>query len=66
MQMYDTFQMPQGLRKDPASVGKLTPKSNNHRRFYNNTRLISEQGYLGLNEKKYYDASTVIEFHLTD
>ena len=64
--MYDTFQTPQGLRKDPASAGKLTPKSNNHKRFYSNKRLISEQGYLGLNEKKYYDDSAIIEFRLTD
>ena len=65
LQLYDTFQTPQGIRKDPACAGRNTPKCNNRQRIYI-CKKLSEQGYLELNAERYYDVPAVIEFPLTD
>ena len=54
---YDTFQTPQGVRKDPGTGGKSA--NSKQIRYYNNTIFIPEG--LGFDQKQFYDDSTVVD-----
>ena len=66
LQMYDTFQNPQQHRNMKTSDGNDLNKNDTMPRFYNSQKLIHNKSNLAVHQQKYYDDSSVIEFHLTD